>query len=889
MTAQSIALGLGAAGAMVDVTSYITGPEGTHYQWGRTSEFQDPRVGQFDFVLDNYDGRFTPGNTSGPYASPISEGTAACWQVGTRLVTGAIISLGFADSEDQWGRVTVTVGDPLQVANRTVVTRLSDGVAEANAWLWWPMDDPATVTSAAEKSGNGGPALDSFAATSGLLAMVMTFGVSATGPTGNQLQLAQQSALTATAATNGAFPTITYPAGSFGYWGLWVTPAAQFALVLRVSLAGGKNIKVHMSAGSAWVEVTGTGIATPTAAMTGQVGVAHYIAVGLAYSGSTLTVTLYVDGVSAASASGTVAGLTNTNMQPTFVSFDLGDGVDTGFLVDVAHLSHSPVLLREDAASTTTEASRVAAIAQACPKLTLGALDANLSSAPYAGDVTNLFTGICDVLRAEQGHAYFVTSGSLLSPSTVLNVRARTRPTAVSLTLDAALDLQGVPQFVRDVTNMFATVTASGPVTSASYEDASAVARVGSASTSENVGLVAYDDLYAYASDRMVRGENVALHPLTVTVDTLTSSVSITQLLALNPGDRVRISNLQSAVLGFTSWDGWFLGADESHNMNQDQFVLYVAPVLSSLTTFDGHLMAGGDLTLQSSITAAATSMVIVSSDGTLWDTTDTHTALIDGEAVMITAITGSNPQTATITRGILGTTAAAHNAGAAVEFNGGWATKRANLAQNPEQVSGGSTGEGLRRFSWVGSYVTQAWGPYGITTATRFTAPASPPANPGGVDFGGNGDLGSPGTTGNWILYPVTPGSSVAITASAESSTGVGFNIQYRFHDGAGNWIGVRAGGASVVSGAEASASVTVPAGAAYIVARIQLGGGAPSAGDWFEYTGIKIEVATSGAYFSGNTAPSGLTREAWTGTANASTSIQQVVVADLPNLFQF
>lgn len=864
MTAQSIALGLGTGGALVDVTSYVTGPEGTHYQWGRTSEFQDPRTGQCDFVLDNYDGRFTPGNLSAPYATPISEGTAVCWQIGSRLVAGVIIGLGFANSEDQWGRVTVTVGDLLQVANRTTITRLSDAVAEQQAWLWWPMDDPATATSAAEKSGNGGPSIEAFAPGTGLPPSVMTFGVAATGPTGDQLQFSQTSAGTVTAATyypaglSSPFPTITYPAGGFGYWGLWVTPEAPFALIVRASLAGSKDVQLHLATGSVWAELTGTGVATPMVSMDATVGNAHYVAVGLGYSGSTLTITVYVDGVAVASSSGTVSGLTSTNMQPTFVSLVLGDMVTVGFKVDLAHLSHSPVLLREDAAGTTTEASRVAALAQACPQMTLGTVDANLSTAAFAGDVTNVFTGFCDVLRAEQGHAYFSTSGSLLSPLTVLNIRARTRPITPVLTLDAALDLEGIPQFVRDVTNMFADVTASGPVASASFDDPAAVARVGSASTSENVGLVAYNDLYGYASDRLVRGENVALHPVSVVVDTLTSSVTVSQLLALLPGDRIRIVNLPVASLGFTTWDGWVVGVDEAHNMAQDLFTLYVAPVLNSLPIFDTDMfLAGGDLSLQSSITAGATSMTIATSDGTLFDTTAQHRVWVDNEAILITSITGTAPQVATITRGVYGTTAAAHNAGALVELltEPTWLTSRSNYVPNP--ACSGTSG-------WVG-------GSGAVLSASATTTPAGTPSIQV-VTGAANGSVTWSVTTsplvdvapretlihGMWVQAPAGAVMNHNIQEFEGSTLSAQSTTQTFTATGAWQWVSETYG---KLTGTSRTRLVVraVTASVTFLVG-----------------SGLETE---SGGYFDGNTAAAGLIRDQWTGTANASTSVEQTI----------
>lgn len=679
VVSMQVALGLGTAGALVDVSSYITGTEGVTYSWGRQSEFRDPNPGVITFVLDNYDGRFTPGNTASPYATPLSEGAVVSWLAGTRIVTGVVTGIGFATSEQQWGRVTITCGDPLVFANRTQITDFARMIGATGAYLWWPFNDAATSAVAA---GNPGPSIARVDPGTGLPPALMTFGVAASAPTGDtQLQLAQWQSPTAFAyaSTNlAAIPTITYPAGSFGSWGLWVTPVgtAPIYLDLRVSTGASTldlliNSGVVATLGAASAPVGGVPVP-----VTWQAGVPHHVAVTVGYSGSTVTLTVFVDGVQVASGSATVAGLTNVNMQPTNVQLIVGDNVNAaGYLVDVAHLYHAPALQNEAAAGVTTEAVRFTELVGIVPQITVGTVDAALSTAPLAPLTAasgTVFASICDLLRTEQGHLYATTSGTLLAPSTSLNLRARTRPATVTLTLDAQKDVSGIPQFDRDVTNMFGTVTASGPVRSSTITDAAAVARVGSASTSENVMLLNNPDLYGWASDRMVRGENVALKVTKVDVDTLTAvNVTAAQVMALLPGDRVRITNLPGGPLGFTQWDGWFLGADELHAFDQDRFTLYLAPVLTGVGIYDTDVFgAGGELSLSAALTNVATTMSVASADGVTKLATSgfPYTLLIDLEQVTVTACTGATPQVATITRAVNGTAAAAHSSGALVD-----------------------------------------------------------------------------------------------------------------------------------------------------------------------------------------------------------------------------
>ena len=76
---QSVALGVGSAGALVDVTSYVDLVAGITYQWVRLSGFEDVRPGEVTLTLDNGDGRFTPDNSASPLATTMVEGAKLCW------------------------------------------------------------------------------------------------------------------------------------------------------------------------------------------------------------------------------------------------------------------------------------------------------------------------------------------------------------------------------------------------------------------------------------------------------------------------------------------------------------------------------------------------------------------------------------------------------------------------------------------------------------------------------------------------------------------------------------------------------------------------------------------------------------------------------------------
>lgn len=670
-------------GQMVEVTSYIQGPEGVTFSYGRQDEFRDTGPAQFSFTLENQDGRFTPNNPATPYAVPMTEGLTVSWVCGTRLVSGSIQSIGFASSEDQWGRIVVTCTDVLGVANRTYLTDLASDAAAANAWLYWPFNDPAGSASAAEI--NGGPSLapdidPEFSA-------VATFGITATAPTADtQVQLTEPTTnlYYFDNALDAVFPTITYPAGSLGYWGFWVTPVTvNWRVELDVELANGWVLAFsgtqQGNGTNVSLTITGTPVGVSYLSVPWQVGVAHYLAVGVTNAGTTYTATIFFDGVAVGSGSWTNTVLTNAQAQPVGVRFMIGDGVYIT-TANVAHLSHAPILIHEEAAGPTTETARLQLLDQVVPQLTLWAVDPALSSAPIGVQQSSGNTALAallDVMRTEQGQIYSTTTGTFLNPVQTVNIRARTRPSTVSATFDAAADVSGVPQFLRDITNTYSSVTATGPSTAVTVTDSSLVPRVGSATDSETILNVETVDLQEWAQDRLLRGENPSLRVASVVIDALTASdATTTALFGLTLGDRVRITNLPSTQLGFSQWDGWLLGVTESHTPGataSDTFTLYLAAVLPQTGVFDTDVFAdGSNNLLNATVTSTATSITVNSADTVTWfeRSATGYTIQVDTEQMTVTAAgaPSGGVQTLTVTRGVNSTVAAAHTAAATVE-----------------------------------------------------------------------------------------------------------------------------------------------------------------------------------------------------------------------------
>ena len=153
--AQSVWMDLAGTGTLVDVTRYVRGTDGVVKTPVRTDQFRDTAASAFTFTLENYDGRFTPGNTNSPYAVPLTERMVVCWSVGNQLRAGAVLTMGIAD--DNWTAVTVTCDDMLGAASRnTIKASIADAITvAAGQLLLWRLDDAVAAAYALEVGGNG--------------------------------------------------------------------------------------------------------------------------------------------------------------------------------------------------------------------------------------------------------------------------------------------------------------------------------------------------------------------------------------------------------------------------------------------------------------------------------------------------------------------------------------------------------------------------------------------------------------------------------------------------------------------------------------------------------------------------------------------------------------
>ena len=510
--------------------------------------------------------------------------------------------------------------------------------------------------------------------------------------------------VTQTSGTGGAPPTatvalqsnlsstFTYPTGSVGFWSFWMvsSPSSWYVSVQTSGTFGGANLLygIDPTVGF-WASTTtasnpmADGPAyLPAGSFTGShhfsVGVGAVFAAGV----WTFPLTLYVDGVQVATGKSATltppATFTNASRQPTTVQ--VGTLGVIGVAV-ISRLAHTLTLSREEFATQATEAGYLSAASAATSQVTLGVLPANLSPAPVgylASSGQTTLDALNLITRTEQGYLDCVTTGTVANPVQTVRVRARDRPVAVSYQFDAQAEVSGAISFVRDSTNLTWSDAITGANSSAQTVSQQALQlRAGSNNSADTVATYRPSDLFEYGSDRLWRGQNVALRPVAIVIDNMTCPTDRSaDLLSMVPGDRVQITNIPSNIIGFSTYDGWLLDKDQAHTSGpgaQDRFTLYLQPAQPATGIFDTSLfMSGGLNSLSAALTAGATSATIVSADLTTYlETVATpYTLIVDTEQITVTACTAptAGVQTVTVTRAVNGTTAAAHLIGALVD-----------------------------------------------------------------------------------------------------------------------------------------------------------------------------------------------------------------------------
>ena len=676
---QAVYMGVGAAGAMTDVSSYVDLEAGVDYSYGRDSEFDDVGPGTFSFTVDNPDGRFTPENTSSPYATTVTEGMQVCWQAGARLVTGSVIGIepAFPGDDAAWAKVVITCDDMLGTAARVSIEgSLTETVATASAYYWFPLDDPVgTVQGAAYRlSGGSSTPLGTYDWWVDGIGVITTYGVEGEpGLFDSQVDLAvpaagvgyygASSTITPSVTSGGPTDTLLVLTASEDYvTGMWVTPMnltsyAEFhpAVGTNTSAWGIRNDKFVFYSG---VSATWTDVQALNPEQT------YYVEIGVVQS--TKVFTLYIDGVQVATSTDTGATIFER------MRFVLGNAAYGDTQIRVAQIVVAPTTLAMRSALETTAALRLDLIDDASTSITFDTLPTDLSTATLETSTSgsSCLDLINEVIRAEQGHVYTATTGTVSNPTQKIVVRERDRPVAVTESFDAEDEASGAPSIIREVTNLVAAVTVTNATTSLRVSDAELLPRT-TATTSEATILNNTIDMKGWGEDRLIRGANTRLRVETVTIDAFTTPTDrSTDLLALVPGDRIQITDLPEQVLGFDTWDGWLLGAEEHHGLGAHEFTLKLQPVLDDPALYDtDRYMSDEAVTLNANINSAVTSVVYATTGPEMAGAGSVPYNIIVGSEEMTVTAVNAGTNTLTVTRGANGTTAAAHTASDPIEL----------------------------------------------------------------------------------------------------------------------------------------------------------------------------------------------------------------------------
>lgn len=677
----------GTGGAMVNITpKVLTDQGGVTRTVGRESPFDDFAGGSFAFTLDNRDGRFTP-DTPNAGATPLTEGMVVAWQTDSRLVSGRIgvsgLALIFPDpGSAESARIRVTVADAVSIAGRhNFPAQLAESMISAsNPYLHWPLTDPAGFLGATEATGH----VNVFASRR---LGAGDFGADGMpGVSGTQLMFSPTSSSSGISLGDGVNPRPVVPytgqTTSTVVQSFWLTVGRQAIDSSFIqpnglgnnAIVGFQDGRVNLSYTFPLAGPTVTGPQVTSTPMFIEVVTTETVAPPTGANTRTIADELFVNGMSYGSISTSTSG-TNllANRLSNLYSLNIILEVWPSTL-SIAQVAYTPVRIREQYATLASEAARLQAIVDATPDTTLGTLPAGLAPALLApNDVTGQSSrdALNDVIRTEQGQLYATTTGAVTAPVETLQVRARDRPATPSVTWTAAVDVQGDATIIRDLSYTVSQVTATTPVTSAVFNDSDMAEKVGSANTSISTLFEATSDAYTAASDRLNRGRKKGFDVPKYTVQGISASTNRSaDLLALTPGDRHRIDGLPVTQMGVASWDGWLCGWSEYWDAANATFTLNFETCTKRTAVYDtNRYMAGGDLSLSSSLTASAATMNVATVGAKLSTIACPYDMLLDSEIVTVTACTSATPQVATITRGIAGTSAATHSAGLLIDL----------------------------------------------------------------------------------------------------------------------------------------------------------------------------------------------------------------------------
>lgn len=644
---------------------------------GRGSKSDDGQPGTFSCVFENTTGALTPDNPASAYYPFVVEGRRLRYTAGGVVrFYGQIVtwepsySNGVGDSD---AVVAVTAKDSIgTLADTDMRTSLFGGeaVLDGASALY------ELTTDFADTSGQGGQQLAAVGAGSRPSFVTASApGVGGIGPSweGNILSSGQPitAPLAAWPRTVECWINTAYP--SAWLWSLTTGPpdGINSRPGLYAGIAADGTVGIYRGTS---VPLGGTLLVSSPSAIT-NLAWTHVVAT---MSGT--TVTLYINGDSVAS-----AALSDIAIAPTTATFvgaqdavfiTLGSvgfgqfvGSACGFAIYPTALTAARIASHYSVNRYLTESasSRVARICSYAGVKATGSGGKAVGWQQTAGK-----TALEAVQLAMRGDSRIVYDAA-----GTLQVRTAIQPTAVSATFDAEADLDAPPVWQRSSQGRYSRVTATSPtLPEESVPDPTAPA---SNTATIDTALASALDLAASASREISDARDAKLRMRKVSVDLVTAANAITTAaLALVPGDRVRVQNLPTTVIGWSYQDGYVLGWQEQVGIDHHKLIFDLEPADAPAqaraddTTRDRAGAGAGVLTLAAAITAAATSAQVSSTSVTLTLVAGNYPLDLDfnGERITVTAapVSAVSPQTVTITRGVAPSVARAHSAGEPID-----------------------------------------------------------------------------------------------------------------------------------------------------------------------------------------------------------------------------
>ncbi len=542
-----------AAPTYTDISAYVRRDPPLTYSRGNVDETQQLQAGQMSFTVDNADGRFTVGSS----ASTSAWGTVLKIRRPVRLSIwdGTAYQVAWTGTVDDWGAgwmggvkglSQVTCSDRAATAGRITLPDIITGELRAAVFPGWffttsdtsapliesVIGEQATLVRGTDASSTvayrqAGPGVDD------------AYGITLASSTGTGYGFRVTSSL----------PWGTIAQASIGAW-------------IKTSTVGsGKQVVVQLTNGTqyTWLyidtsgRIIGEAVHTTTGTVTGPTvtdGLWHHVAAVV--SGG--TVNLYVDGTSAGS-----AAVTSPVAVPTAVYFGTNSASAETLVSGTISFVHGSAL-----ALTSTQIGNIASAGSATYTETTGARwnrlcrVAGLSSTWYTADTgsgallqqgtsgTSLASVLSSVAFVEQGAAFASAAGVLTLKAREARYNKSSTLTLAPQTVDRAL------QFTANDAYLVNTATVQTTDGASFYSsDSTSVTDHGTYSTQTTVNSPSTNATAANLAQWLVyryRTPSARARGLSINGTTKASSVTATQLLALDVNSRITLSPLTGPV-----------------------------------------------------------------------------------------------------------------------------------------------------------------------------------------------------------------------------------------------------------------------------------------------------------------------------------------------------